>query len=523
MRQSSSAADSVSRNIARASWLLMGSIFVSRLIGFFREWVLARTVGATAMTDVYYASFTIPDLLNYLMAAGAMSISFIPQLSQFIAEGREDFAKQVFRALSTLMGAVLLGMILLCEIFARPLAVAIAPGFSDPQLDTLALLLRVILPAQLFFYWGSLAISVQHTHGRFLIPAIAPIVYNSGIILLGVLLHQSHGVMGFSLGVLAGAFVSHGLLQWWGAHSLGYTLKPVFHFPPEIRDALTRYMRLTLPIMLGFSIVVTDEWFSKYFASELQARAVSWLSYARTEMRIPVAILGQAAGVASFPYVTRLWAKREYEGYARVLTREAMKLWAAGPLAAILLWTHAEPITAFIYGGGKFMPEDVRQTAETLRMFAPGVFFWTIQVLLARGFYACQRTWLPPLLGGLTSLVTVPVYWWLAKEQGHAGLALAGSIAVAIYCFALAIALHRHMRVYASQFDFRPAWKFVGLWSVVLAGLGVLAFQLPKLGIYQATRMTAFADVMLAAVVLAGIAILLLRTVFRKLTDGPLF
>ena len=96
----------------------------------------------------------------------------------------------------------------------------------------------------------------------------------------------------------------------------------------EIASALKKYVFLTLPIMLSFSLVVADEWISKYFASYLEPRALSWLNYARTEMRIPVAIVGTAAGIASFPYLAKLWSQGNFAEYGRTLMREIQKLWA---------------------------------------------------------------------------------------------------------------------------------------------------------------------------------------------------
>ena len=513
----------IRRNIQRASWLMMGSIIISRVIGFFREWILARTVGASAMTDVYYASFTIPDFLNYLLAAGALSISFIPILSGYLLEGKIELGQKVFRSLSTLMGGFLIVLIIVGEIFARDLGQLIAPGFSPAQLDTMTYLLRIILPAQFFFYWGGLAISVQQAHGKFLLPAIAPILYNAGIIVCGVALYQTHGVTGFSVGVLVGSIVGQGLVQWWGIRKLGFSARPSFDFSPEIWAAIKRYFYLTFPIMLGFSVVVTDEWFSKYFASTMEHRALSWMSYARTEMRIPVAILGQAAGIASFPYLSRLWSQKAYADYGKTLLREIQKLWAAAPLATVILIVHALPITHFIYGGSRMTTVDLDNTASALQMFGIGVFFWTAQVLLSRGFYACQKTWLPSVVGTVISFVSIPVYQRLGAKYGFRGLALAGSIAIAIYTIILWILLRQHLRRHAPDLKFGSFFTFIGLWAGVTAVLGYGSYAIYGFGIYRGTQVTALLDVIVTVGILVPLAILLLRKVFARLTDGALF
>ncbi|MBI4404005.1 MAG: murein biosynthesis integral membrane protein MurJ [Deltaproteobacteria bacterium] len=514
---------STHRKIRQASLLLMGSIILSRIVGFFREWALAQTVGATALTDVYYASFTIPDFLNHLMAAGALSISFIPMLSGYLESGNEVFGKRVFQALSTAMGCVLIVFILVCELWAAELANLIAPGFDPSQKTLLVQLLRLILPAQFFFYWGGLAISVQQTYGRFFLPAVAPIVYNFFIIVFGVLLHRNLGVMGFSIGILVGSFLGHGLLQWVGLRKLGYPILPSFVFPKEIRLAIKRYFWLTFPIMISFSVVVTDEWVSKYFASFMERRALSWLSYARTEMRIPIAIIGQAAGIASFPFLARLWEQKDYEGYGKTLLTEIEKLWAAGTVAALILIVHALPITQFIYGGGRFTHEDLLRTTEAVQIFGIGVFFWTVQVVLARGFYACGRTWLPSIIGTVISLLGLPFYYVFGKMMGYQGLAWAGTASIVLFSGALWLLLLRHLKRHVPNLDYRDFNRFCTAWIAVIAVIWLVAKLILAAPIYRHTRISALLDILVVSLATLGICLPLLRTYFRRFTGEPLF
>jgi putative peptidoglycan lipid II flippase len=513
----------VRKKIQRASLLMVVSILLSRLIGFVREWVIAGSAGATPMTDVYYASFTIPDFLNYLMAAGALSITFIPVLSEFIESNQLESGKRVYRTILTLMGSCMIVLIIAAEVFTEPLAQAIAPGFDLDQRRELVFLLRVILPAQFFFYSGGLAMAVQQAHGVFKYAALAPLIYNLGIILCGLLLFPSMGIGGFSVGVLVGAFFSHGVLQWVGVSRVGYSSLPLWDFSAPILKAIRKYFWLTFPLMLGFSLVATDEWISKYFASQMENRAISWMAYARTEMRIPVAVIGQAAGMASFPYMSRLWAAGNFEQYGSTLIREMMKLWALGPLSALLMYRFAAPLTQFIYGGSRLSPADVESTAAALEMFSVGIFFWIAQVVLARAFYAAQMTWVPSLIGGLCSLLAIPVYWQLGKHFGFRGLALSASVGIAVYVCLLWILLVRHLKRSCPQLRLAGFYQFAGLWSLVLLLLWALADGVGRLHLYQGTQATALVEVVCAGTLTVGVAWVFLRTVFKKVTDGPLF
>src|ERR1700691_815487 len=191
----------------------MGGILASRLLGFFREWAVAHQVGSNAMTDAYYAAFTLPDFLNYLVAGASLSATFIPVFAKYSAEGREDEAWWVFSTVMTFMGALLAVLIVIGEIFAPQLAHLIAPGFAPAERP------RLMLPAQFCFYEGSILSAVQYAKGRFLIPSLAPVVYNVMIVLGGFLLASRFGMTGFAIGVLAGALLGNLLLQIYGAMS----------------------------------------------------------------------------------------------------------------------------------------------------------------------------------------------------------------------------------------------------------------------------------------------------------------
>lgn len=502
---------------------MVASIFLSRILGFLREWVLAQTAGASSVADVYLASFTIPDFLNYLMAAGALNISLIPVMAEFVGEGKEEQARKIYRTISTVLSLTMLILILVCQLSARQLAFWVAPGFNAEQLNQLTYLLRLILPAQFFFFWGGMANGVQQTHGKFIYSAIAPLIYNLSIIVFGVCLYSKLGIASFSLGVLVGAFLGYGILQVLGLVRLGYPILPGIYWETEIRKSFQKYLWMSIPIMLAFSLVVADEWISKYLASFMEAGSVSRLSYARTEMRIPIAIIGQAAGIASYPHLSRLWAQKKYQDFSETFIREIQKIWALGPLAAILMLTHAVPITHFIYGGGKLTPYDLQETAKLLQWMGLGVVFWILHIILSRGFYATQTTWLPSLWGSVTTVLFIPVYSLLAKGMGSQGLALAGTLGITFYVGTLSLLLGFHIRKQTREVSFQGVWRFGLSWGAVVILLGLLALGLSKLGIYRETRLSALADILVASAVIGGLALYLLRKSFSHLTKGALF
>src|SRR3984893_6467599 len=118
------------RRIFAATGIVMASVLLSRILGFFRDWTVAHQMGSNAGTDAYYAAFTLPDFLNYLIAGGSLSVTFIPVFAKYVAEQREDEGWHVFSTIVTVMGFVLVALVIVGEIFAGPLVKLIVPGFE---------------------------------------------------------------------------------------------------------------------------------------------------------------------------------------------------------------------------------------------------------------------------------------------------------------------------------------------------------------------------------------------------------
>ncbi|HTV54074.1 MAG TPA: lipid II flippase MurJ, partial [Terriglobia bacterium] len=148
----------------------MASILLSRVLGFFRNWTVAQQIGSNATTDAYFAAFTLPDFLNYLVAGGALSLTFIPVIARCVSEKREDDAWHVFSTVITSMDIVLTASVLVGEIFAPLLTHLIAPGFQGAQRARVIFLTRLMLPAQLFFYQGGILSAVQYAKAKFVLP-----------------------------------------------------------------------------------------------------------------------------------------------------------------------------------------------------------------------------------------------------------------------------------------------------------------------------------------------------------------
>ena len=427
------------RKIVIASVIWAVSIFLSRVMGLVREQIIGRTLGASREADIYFASFTLPDFLNYLLAAGALSIVFIPMFVEYLERGDKEGGWRAFSVIANFVlvaGAV--GVALLA-VFARPLAGIVAPGFTDPAaVDTLVRLMRIILPAQIFHVIGGLLSAALQARDRHLLPAMAPLVYSACIIAGGLAgaYQAGLGAEGFAWGVLAGSILGPFGLPFYGCLRTGMRWSPTLSF---YSHDLRRYLWLSFPIMIGFSVVVVDEWIIKNQASYLAEGALSHLQYGRTLMKVPIGVFGMAAGVASYPTLSRMVADGDVvEAYA-VLCRAVRSmliaifaaqvcLTLAGFEAAYLIWA------AF---SSRFTVADADSTATVLGFLCLGLAGWAAQTVISRGFYALGSTWLPTIVGTIVAFAMVPLYVVLRQYGGAIGLAIASSVAILTYVLLL--------------------------------------------------------------------------------------
>ena len=436
---------SQARTIGIASAIWAGSIFLSRIMGLVREQVIGRTLGASRQADLYFASFTLPDFLNYLLAAGALSIVFIPIFLKYLERGEGDRGWEAFSVIANfvlLAGSVGIALLM---VFARPLTNIVAPGFTNlDDVDTLVRLIRIILPAQFFHVIGGLLSAVLQAQDRHFLPAMAPLVYSACIIVGGLVGadYAGLGADGFAWGVLAGSVLGPFALPLYGC------LKTRMHWYPilSLRNSdLRHYLWLSFPIMIGFSIVVVDEWIIKNQASYLAEGALSYLQYGRTLMKVPIGVFGMAAGVAAYPAISRLVAAGSMVEAYGVLCR-AVRLMLIATFAAQVCMTLAGFEAAYlIWGlfGSRFSVADAQATGTILLYLCLGLGGWAAQTVISRGFYALGSTWLPTIVGTIIAFVMVPFYVVLRQNWGAIGLAIASSVAILIYVLLLGWLQHR--------------------------------------------------------------------------------
>jgi len=457
----------------------MTTVLLSRVVGYVREVYIAWAFGAGKLTDAYNAGFTIPDWLNYLVAGGTASITFVSIYTRFLAEKREEDAKKTFSAIITVMSVVLGIGIIVAEIFTPQLTrfwfggTPQHPGFNQEQLELCNFLTRILLPAQLFFYVGGVVSAVLLARRMFLLPALGPLIYNASIILGGVFFSGRLGISSLAYGAVFGSFAGIFLISAIGAARAGAGYRISF----DVRNpAFREWVRLSIPLMLGLSLVTVDDWFLRHFASG-SAGDISRLNYAKRLFQVPIAILGQAAGQASFPFFARLFSEKRMQEFSETVNSSVSRLVALSVLAASFMMSAALPLIDLAYRRGLFHRSDSQETAAYFFYFSISLAFWSAQALYARAYYASGNTLIPMIATTAITVVSYFVYAALYHTFSITGLVIASDLGITANCVAIAFLLHRARLVSVGGLQ----WGELGKAALAAVVAGILSYQVASM------------------------------------------
>jgi putative peptidoglycan lipid II flippase len=456
-----------------ATILLMGTVALSRVIGYLREAYIAFAFGAGSQTDAYVTAFTLPDFLNYIVAGGAASITFISIYTRFLAQKRDADAQKTLSTIITVMTVVMIVGTILAEIYTPQFLRWYVKDFKPGQIDLCIHLTRILLPAQIFFYVGGVVSAVLLSHRLFLFPALGPLIYNVFIILGGVLGAHRLGIASLAYGAIVGSFAGPFLASVIGAVRIGTRYKPSFDV---MNPAFREWIRLSVPLMLGVSLVTADDWIIRYFASSIEG-GISHLNYAKRLLAVPIAVLGQATGQASLPFFARLFNEKKMKEFGDTVNESVYRVSAASILATAWMTAAAPPLIDLVYRRGKFLLSDVQPTAIYFFWFSLSLILWSTQGLYARAFYAAGDTLTPMAAVSLITACSLPIYSLLFHSFGVVGLAWASDIGIGMNLIALAVLLHR--KRFVSLGELR--WDELAKSTVTAVAAGAISFEVAKI------------------------------------------
>ena len=447
---SESTGESLRDRLIKATLLLAFINLLSRILGFFRDAAIAYKFGLSPEVDAYVAAIHVPDILNYLVAGGALSSTFVPLFQEYWQRERRSAAWTFFAVVTSVMLVVVLLLVAGFEVFTRPV-VGLIYGhgkFTPEQMELVVRITRIILPAQVFFVVSGVINGVIYAvrgddRWYVSVPSIGALIYNLGIIGGGLALSDRLGIEAFAWGGLVGAFLGPFLLVALAARSVGarYRFRIRLNHP-----GLRRFVLLTLPLMIAVSFSFVDQIVATIFGTHLSKGSIAALQQAYRLMLVPVGLFGMQAATAIIGTLARLAAEGDIPAF-RTQVREALNRVGIMILpVTVLMVVLASPIVRVLLQRGAFDPEATARVASALRWYALGMYAWSVNYVLARAMYSLQDTKTPAILGTVTTAVMVPVMWLLMRPMGADGLALGTTIGITLLVVALFLALRRKLR-----------------------------------------------------------------------------
>lgn len=461
-------------NLLKSLAAVSSITMLSRILGFVRDTIIARTFGAGMATDAFFIAFKLPNLLRRIFAEGAFSQAFVPILAEYKSQQGEEATRTFIAYVSGLLTLVL-ALVTALGIIAAPWVIwATAPGFVDsPEKFALTSdLLRVTFPYILLISLSSLAGAILNTWNRFSVPAFVPTLLNVSMIIFAVFLtpYFDPPVMALGWAVLAGGLAQL-LYQLPHLKKIGMLVLPRLN----LRDTgVWRVMKQMLPAILGVSVSQISLIINTIFASFLVAGSVSWMYYADRLMELPSGVLGVALGTILLPTLAKTYASKDRHEYSRILDWGLRLCFILVLPCSLALGILAEPLTVSLFQYGEFSAFDASMTQRALVAYAVGLLGIIVIKVLAPGFYAQQNIRTPVKIAIFTLIVTQLLNLAFIGPLKHAGLALAISAGACINAGLLFYQLRKQQ-----MFQPLPGWgRFtlrlllaVAVMSAVLLGL----------------------------------------------------
>ena len=420
------AAGSHARQIARAAALIMGLFLLSRVAGLAREMIIGARFGTSSELDAYLAAFRVPDLLFQLAAGGALGSAFIPVFTGCLTRRDLTGAWKLFSAVTNLVLILMTGLAVLAAL-AAPWLVShlLAPGFAPQQQALTVSLMRWMLISTIIFGVSGIIMGVLNSFQHFLIPALAPLLYNLSIIAGAWFLAPEFGVYGLVAGVIVGAglHLDSQLVGLW-------LYRARYYWVLGLKNSRVREVgRLMGPRVIGLAAVQVNFWINTLLASAMPAGSISALNYAWLLMLLPLGIVAQAVATAAFPTFAALEARGERAELRHLVSTTLRAVIFLTLPAAVGLFVWRVPLIRMLLQRGEFTATSTEMTAAALAFYAFGLIGHSAVEIAARAFYALHDTRTPVAIGIGSMVLNVCLSVLLRVPLGFAGLALANTLA----------------------------------------------------------------------------------------------
>src|SRR5687768_760099 len=379
--------------LARTSLMIAFFFFIDKILAFVRVGIISRQfAGEVAMLDTFNAANNLPDVLFALISGGALAMAFIPLMSEYLTTKGRAAAWDLFSRVANLAFLVTGSIAVIVAVFAEPIVNAelgIAPGFGADQRQLLAELMRLNLIGTILFSISGLVMASLQANQHFLLPALAPTMYNVGQIFGAIFLVPRFGIHGLVFGVILGAAL-HLLVQ------IPALFRYEFKWTPALdlrHSGLIEALKLLAPrllTMFGIQLIVLAR---DNIASRLdQVGAVTSLTYGWMIMQVPETLLGTAIATAMLPTLAEFAARADWGEFHLVVEKALRMLIALTIPVAAVMAAGINPLVRAAFG---FDAETSTLVTWTTRAYLLTLTGYCIQEIAARSFYARKEPMFP--------------------------------------------------------------------------------------------------------------------------------
>lgn len=418
--------------LTKAAGVVGSATFVSRIFGYIRDMVIAAFFGAGFYSDAFIAAFRIPNLIRRLFGEGSLSISFVPVFTQYLAEKGKDEAFQMARSAIKLL-SVLLVVITVSGIVLSPWIIRIfAPGFADSpeKFDLAVVLTRIMFPYIFFICLVALSMGILNVLGHFAAPALAPVLLNIAMILSVYVISifsidSANRVYGLAFGVVIGGFLQLAL-------QVPFLIKKRFYFWQKAKmwhPGLKKIVLLFFPAIFGSAVYQINTLVITLLASIQSEGSISYLYYADRLVQFPLGIFALAAATALLPSISRQVAVKDMQAVRDSFAYTLKLVFFLSIPAMAGLIVLRQPIVALLFERGAFGSEATRLTANAVLYYSIGLWAVSGVRIVVFTFYALKDTKTPVYTAVLSIIANILLGVILMETMGHAGLALALSLA----------------------------------------------------------------------------------------------
>ncbi len=379
------------RSMARNTLILMVAFATAKMISLAQTFIIASVFGVGDEWDAFVTANRIPEQIVLLIGGGALSYAFIPIFSGFLAQGEREGAWRLASAVINTVFVITFALSIIGFFLARPLVEnVVAPGFEADKVDQTVTLMRILLISTLVFSISGMFQGILHSHNHFLLPALAPILFDVGILFGVIFLIGPFDVYGIAWGAVIGSIL-HLSVQIPGL--IRYRMR----WLPRLGwndPALRRVIVLMLPRVAGLFVVAFNTIVFNNVASRMGSGAVAAFDWGYRLMNIPETLIGSAMGYVIFPTLAALSALGEQDNKRRAMSGALRFILIATIPAAAGLILIGRPLISLLERGA-FDADDSTLVYGALQFFAFGLIFQSLHEVIARSFYADRDTVTP--------------------------------------------------------------------------------------------------------------------------------